>query len=1739
MGKCTTFGMAGVSGTDRQVKFTWKCGEQHVDHYALRFYYYTSKNGWVLGSEANANSRQATWTVPSNHTIAKVKLCAKVVYKTHSVTTGSGSNKKTKQEPWGTDTWAEKAWAVPANVKASNKELDVKATALKSAESAQVAGDKNSNAAAVEKAKNGETPKMVRLYLAAAANYDTASEQYTRAGKPSSASAAASSARSARSSAASGADQYCKTLLAQAKNYAKSGADYVAYASNARAVYGFADAAKGEKSAAAEYSKAVKACQSVIDFDNASAANKGKAQDMKSAYSGAASSATSRAASDAQSNATAYETAPAAPSLTSASVSGGKATLRFACNAPWAAYVEVQAHVTTGNSAADAKSTWGPGKYVAKKLNTADGAMTYKHSVPAGSKVRFRIRAVLAGKDHPSEWVYTDTLHGAPLPSRKLALKVLSQSSVKATWENDGAAGESIELQWSTWYSKGNAWEQNATSQITTVPLGANVHEHTLAGLPAGTKVYVRVKRVSGGGSAWAKLAGNEKAVTASATTVAAKPAKLADLTGMKVTLVNSNQSARVYFEGKVEDGASVTIQRCSVKGSFANNVVENITSYTYTPTTASRTKHEISVGPLDAGKANYFRVLKQKDGQATWATCAKGAWQYGDKANRIAAVTAPAASKALSVPSGLVAAQYGDDGVKLTFTDTPTGAERYEVQYTADSTAFASNAYGEIGSLDLTEPRAGKSSQVATVTGLEPGTKYWLRVRKKDGEGAGPWSANATCTTKKQASQAMTALKGLKAALLSDGDSVKLTFSGVIEADAACRIEHTSSSIAFANNVAADIDSEAYSPAQASASSHTYSVGNLEQGRRHWFRVAKSMGGKTVYADVASGAWKATAKVCAVDVPAPAAGAIAKPASLTATAPRANAIQLSFTCAARAGDEFEAQLAPYPEAFTANAAGDIKSFALSEPSTSSASQVITATGLDSGKTYWARVRKKAATGAGPWSATVSRATLKDSASDMAALTGLKAERLADGATVRLTWSGVVEQKAACTVQHTSVANAFDDNISGAIETEQYTPAQASDTRHTFSVTGLAPGETHRFRIAKSMNGSTLYATVASGSWRASANVAAVAVPAAAMVSPGVPANLVATTPRDGAIRIAFECAALEGEAFQAHVTPYADAFDDNAAADIAEHELDEPDTASASQVMTISGLEAGRTYWVRLRKRSQGGAGEWSEVVEVSLDAPSTSTEELSAPTPTRTDPSYAAGGEAVLSWIHNSSEKSDQSAYEVRLAATPAEGSPSESVVAGGTANALALDLSTYADGTSVEWCVRTAGVLAGHWSPWSAAQSFAVVAPPTAGMSLADASGALVGGDAALTSLPLSVTVTAGAGALDYPVHVRAAILAAAAYDAEAEDGSGTHVSEGDEVWSADLYPGDEGFDGGAAVFAVQARDAVLVSGASYAARAWVYTAMGMAAEAAPVTFPVDWGVELPQPSCSVVFDYEDLTCRIFPACWVPEPDEEEEEGGQQAEEPAAGDASDDEIDEEAEAIAALDPAEGTYYPDGEDGEPYYTEPAAEDEDYARLQPGVELDVYRIDMDGTAVLVADGLPNNGKASCTDPHPNFGTLTYRVVAKSTSADVQSSAETSVEADVRDLVITYDEGWAPDAEGDFAEYTGRLVRLGLALESNEEPAADSEMLKLAGDAYPTLYEGESGDYRVTYNAEYLLSDAATRRELRGLRGRLAYVRDPLGVGFWARVRAVLGNARPPFASASVTCERVMPPKEA
>lgn len=804
--------------------------------------------------------------------------------------------------------------------------------------------------------------------------------------------------------------------------------------------------------------------------------------------------------------------------------------------------------------------------------------------------------------------------------------------------------------------------------------------------------------------------------------------------------------------------------------------------------------------------------------------------------------------------------------------------------------------------------------------------------------------------------------------------------------------------------------------------------------------------------------------------------------------------------------------------------------------------------------------------------------TLKKASATMSTPTGLKC-MLAENApgNVILEWTDTLERDAKYEIDHTHNPMAYEQNAKGDISTDTWDDSEDIDksAKRVFTVTGLELGRTYWFRVRKvAKDGSSRPALAASGDTYADVNVCRIDVPPASetKLTPR-PSNLTCEVMSyDGAIKVKWSGRASGDERFVIERSSNASAYADNAVNDITSEDYENPPSGATEFEYTLTGLETGRTWHIRVRKAAESGFTEWAtlsdthpegvtpsetpNVVSVLLPPSQEELDKLSAPTASTPAMAYQVGDSVIMSWVHNSDGSTAQTAYQVEVTVAPPESAVSVTTIDGTTDNAITYDTSQLGDGTSVSWRVRTQGAYEGFWSPWSQTRTFSVFAQPSTTVSVADGHGSAVNPDGTVSALPLSLTVGATTATGNPLVEVRLSIVSVSAHGTMSDDGEEMQVAAGEEVWYKYVQASE--FSEGTAVVTVAAGDAVLDTGYSYTVRAIAYTQMGLSAHAPESTFSIDWGSDMAAPSGSAQYDPDDYACRIFPACWIADPDGQDEPF--EVLEPPEGDISTEGEEDEGEFIPEDDPDSGSQ--EGQDAEPEESEPepapepdeedvppaitpdeqslldmvdaedASVDEssepDFSNaideqpdpegriLRPNTLLDVYRINFDGSLTAIATGLPNDGYASCTDPHPRFGICTYRVVAHDTSMDVQTSSELSVDVPVSRVVITWDETWRDTenaTEDDFTDYAGRIVELPWDVQLQERHSIEKKVNRYQGRRLGVSYYGSSVTGNASFNANIRRDiDDDTLAALRALAvfPGDCYVRDRTGLGFWA-----------------------------
>jgi GlcNAc-PI de-N-acetylase/Fibronectin type III domain len=286
------------------------------------------------------------------------------------------------------------------------------------------------------------------------------------------------------------------------------------------------------------------------------------------------------------------------------------------------------------------------------------------------------------------------------------------------------------------------------------------------------------------------------------------------------------------------------------------------------------------------------------------------------------------------AAPSGLTATAISSTRTDLAWTNNATGAINVDVELAPD-VAGAPGTFGTVATVAAT-------ATTYSVTGLQANTRYWYRVRARNGTDVSDYSTSASATTLVPPA-APTAL----AATPFSSTRIDLAWTDNATGETGVAVERAPDN-AGVPGIFTVITTTA-------ANAVSYSSSGLAANTRYWYRVRAMVGtDPSAYSNVAGGQ----------TLVAPAV-----PTGLVATAVGAQRIDLAWTDSdsettytlGRAPDN---NGAPGTYATIASPAANVTSY--SDQSTS----------LVSGARYWYRLRINTATDASPYTAGVSATTL-------------------------------------------------------------------------------------------------------------------------------------------------------------------------------------------------------------------------------------------------------------------------------------------------------------------------------------------------------------------------------------------------------------------------------------------------------------------------------------------------------------------------------------------------------------------------------------------------------------------------------------------------------------------------------------------------------------------------------------------------------------------------------------------
>ena len=553
-----------------------------------------------------------------------------------------------------------------------------------------------------------------------------------------------------------------------------------------------------------------------------------------------------------------------------------------------------------------------------------------------------------------------------------------------------------------------------------------------------------------------------------------------------------------------------------------------------------------------------------------------------------------------------------------------------------------------------------------------------------------------------------------------------------------------------------------------------------------------------------------------------------------------------------------------------------------------------------------------------------------------------------------------------------------------------------------------------------------------------------------------------------------------------------------------------------------ITGLDSGETYFFRVRAVNEQGTSTWTSPGSTIIGT------KPGAPTTWSSTTTALINDVVVLYWVHNSQDGSKESDAELELTVngtttTKTMGKPNDD-----ENRFYNLNTKSYPDGTSIEWRVRTKGIVA-EWGDWSMKRKIDVYAPPTLSLNVTD-----VNGDNLYTvnSFPIYIKGDAGPDtqkAIGYHI----SIMANESYEYWDEIGNIQTVSQGDEVYSH-YYDTNEDL-----VLKLTPASLDLENNVKYTVNCIVTMDTGLNAEDT-VDFEVSWEDVITPPNAEISYDPETLCAHIRPYCdFYPfifyKVDYNPSTGNFYRTNTILTDVAGVSVNES--------------YTENYDDIVYYgTEGAGAglffcvvQSEVPKLIEGVTLSVYRREYDGKYVEIGSGLKNTDNTFVTDPHPALDYARYRVVAISDSTGAVSFTDIpGLMVGEKAVVIQWDEAWSSfegaEEQPDKPTWSGSMLKLPFNIDISDSNSVDVEMVEYIGRAHPVTYYGTQLGVTSTWNVEI---DKKDKNTLYGLR-RLAiymgdvYVREPSGSGYWANIQVSIDQTHnQPTVPVTLTLTRV------
>lgn len=299
----------------------------------------------------------------------------------------------------------------------------------------------------------------------------------------------------------------------------------------------------------------------------------------------------------------------------------------------------------------------------------------------------------------------------APAQVTGLTISSITDEGAYLDWNapsNNGSSITGYDIQ----YSKNSDFSSGTVKAVSTTTA------YTMTGLTAGTKYYfrVRAKNADGAGSYSSSVNALLKPAAPTGLALSAFTEK-----GMKLDWADTTSATG--YDIRYDDNSGYS-----------------------SPSDTTSTSSDKTFTNLPGGSRYWFKVR------------AKNATGAGDYSGSVNNITVPV------VPAGLVLSAPSTTGMTATWTKGSNGSEvaSYDVTYSTSSSFPSGSATVTVNTTALTK----------ALTGLNPGTTYYVKVRAKNANGTGAYTSAVSQVTLPAVAPGLT----VKAS--ADGKSATLTFT-------------------------------------------------------------------------------------------------------------------------------------------------------------------------------------------------------------------------------------------------------------------------------------------------------------------------------------------------------------------------------------------------------------------------------------------------------------------------------------------------------------------------------------------------------------------------------------------------------------------------------------------------------------------------------------------------------------------------------------------------------------------------------------------------------------------------------------------------------------------------------------------------------------------------------------------------------------------------------------------------